>query len=98
MSKRRAAVDDGTRPAATAAVNSGSRSLTAGSLLNACFVSDAEHLIDGRLARLWIHGHTHDSSDYVLNGTRVVCNPRGYVRNGVTENRRFDANFLVEVK
>jgi predicted phosphodiesterase len=70
----------------------------ADSLLNACFVSDAERLIDGRLARLWIHGHTHDSFDYVLNGTRVVCNPRGYVRNGVTENRRFDANFRVEVK
>ena len=70
----------------------------ADSLLNACFVSDAERLIDGRLARLWIHGHTHDSFDYVVNGTRVVCNPRGYVRDGVTENRRFDANFLVEVK
>jgi predicted phosphodiesterase len=70
----------------------------ADSPLNACFVSDAERLIDGRLARLWIHGHTHDSFDYVLNGTRVVCNPRGYVTHGVTENRRFDANFSIEVE
>jgi predicted phosphodiesterase len=67
------------------------------SLLNACFVSDVERLIDGSRARLWIHGHTHDSFDYVLNGTRVVCNPRGYAKDGISENPRFDANFLVEI-
>lgn len=69
----------------------------ADSLLNACFVSDAERLLDGRRARLWIHGHTHDSFDYLVNGTRVLCNPRGYARNGVNENPSFDANFLVVV-
>ena len=69
----------------------------ADSLLNACFVSDAEHLLDGRRARLWIHGHIHDSFDYFLNGTRVVCNPRGYVKDGVNENPLFDANFAVEI-
>ena len=69
----------------------------ADSLVNACFVSDAERLVEGSRVRLWIHGHTHDSFDYVLNGTRVVCNPRGYARNGVNENPRFDANFLVEI-
>ena len=69
----------------------------ADSLLNACFVSDAERLIDGRRARLWIHGHTHDSFDYFVNGTRVVCNPRGYAKDGVDENPLFDPNFLVEL-
>ena len=69
----------------------------ADSLINACFVSDAERLIDGSRARLWIHGHTHDSFDYVVNGTRVLCNPRGYARNGVNENPQFDANLLVTV-
>ena len=69
----------------------------AGSLLNACFVSAAERLIDGGRARLWIHGHTHDSFDYFLNGTRVVCNPRGYAKNGMNENPLFDANFSVEI-
>ena len=69
----------------------------ADSLLNACFVSDAERLIDGSRARVWTHGHTHDSFDYFLNGTRVVCNPRGYVKDGVIENPLFDANFLVEI-
>ena len=69
----------------------------ADSLLNACFVSDAEHLIDGSRVRLWIHGHTHDSFDYVLNGTRVVCNPRGYAKDGVNENPQFDPNVSVEI-
>ncbi|HEX2198141.1 MAG TPA: metallophosphoesterase, partial [Burkholderiales bacterium] len=36
----------------------------AGSLLNACFVSDAEHLLEGSRCQLWVHGHTHDSFDY----------------------------------
>ncbi len=69
----------------------------ANSLLNACFVSDAERLIDGKRVDLWLHGHTHDSFDYVLNGTRVVCNPRGYAKNGVNENPQFDPNLVIEV-
>ena len=69
----------------------------AGSLLNACFVSDAEHLLRPGRASLWVHGHTHDSFDYLLNGTRVVCNPRGYAKNGVNENPLFDPDFLVEI-
>ena len=69
----------------------------AGSLLNTCFVSNAEYLLDGSHVQLWIHGHTHDSFDYQLKGTRVVCNPRGYARVGVNENALFDPDFMVEV-
>jgi predicted phosphodiesterase len=69
----------------------------ADSLLNACFVSDAARLLDGERAPLWIHGHTHDSFDYVENGTRVVCNPRGYARDGVDENPCFDPGFVIEL-
>jgi predicted phosphodiesterase len=68
-----------------------------GSLLNACFVSDAEYLLDGTRAQLWIHGHTHDSFDYSIKGTRVVCNPRGYARDGVNENAAFDPNLVLSV-
>jgi predicted phosphodiesterase len=69
----------------------------AGSLLNACFVSDAERLLGMDRAQLWIHGHTHDSFDYRVNGTRVVCNPRGYAKGGVNENPRFDPHLMVEI-
>lgn len=69
----------------------------AGSLLNAAFVSDAEQLLRAPRAALWIHGHTHNSFDYRINGIRVLCNARGYTRDGVTENAQFDPNLIVEV-
>jgi predicted phosphodiesterase len=69
----------------------------ADSPLNACFVSDAEHLIGADRVQLWIHGHTHDSFDYFVNGTRVVCNPRGYAKGGVNENPLFDPDLMIEV-
>ncbi len=45
---------------------------------NPAFASDLDHLVRPPVS-LWIHGHTHASLDYVVNGTRVVCNPRGYL-------------------
>lgn len=69
----------------------------AGSLINTCFVSEAEHLLGAERARAWIHGHTHDSFDYQVKGTRVVCNPRGYAKDGVNENPLFDPDFILEV-
>ncbi len=69
----------------------------ADSLINGCFVSDLQHLAGGQRAQLWVHGHTHDSFDYLLKGTRVVCNPRGYAKDGVNENPLFDSNFVVEI-
>lgn len=65
--------------------------------LNACFISDVEPLMDGTRALLWVHGHTHDTFDYTVNGTRVVCNPRGYAMRGVNENARFDPDFVIDV-
>jgi len=44
---------------------------------NGGFVSNLAALMGG--PALWIHGHTHNSFDYRVAGTRVVCNPRGYV-------------------
>jgi Icc-related predicted phosphoesterase len=68
-----------------------------GSPLNGCFVSNLEHLIGAERVALWIHGHTHDSFDYTVRGTRVLCNPRGYVLKGVGENAAFDAALVVPV-
>ena len=69
----------------------------AGSAINACFVSDVESLMGAQRAALWIHGHTHDSFDYTVSGTRVVCNPRGYSKNNVNENPLFDPNLVVTI-
>lgn len=54
-------------------------------------------------ADLWIHGHAHDSCDYVLQGrerkTRVVANPKGYPRRTAKgcENAGFRGDLLIEV-
>ena len=54
-----------------------------------------EGLMDGERAALWIHGHMHESSDYEIYGTRVVCNPRGYAPNALTPD--FQPYFVVEI-
>jgi len=64
-----------------------------GQLLNAAFASDLSALIDEYQPELWIHGHTHESFDYRVGKTRVVCNPRGYHR----ENPMFDPRLAIEV-
>ncbi|UOD50271.1 metallophosphoesterase [Orrella daihaiensis] len=65
-------------------------------VLSACFASELDHLF-GPMA-LWIHGHTHDSVDYELAGTRVICNPRGCAYNvGRPENPAFDPGLVIEV-
>jgi hypothetical protein len=46
--------------------------------LTPAFSSDLEALILRHQPDLWIHGHTHDSFDYTIGCTRVVCNPEGY--------------------
>lgn len=64
-------------------------------ILSACFASNLDELLG--YSNLWIHGHTHDSFDYTVNGTRVICNPRGYVNRGKQENLRFNPNCVVEI-
>ena len=49
-----------------------------GDLLNAAYASDLSDVIESGRPALWVHGHTHDSCDYQVGSTRVVCNPRGY--------------------
>jgi Icc-related predicted phosphoesterase len=49
-----------------------------GDLLNAAYASDLSDVIEEGRPALWMHGHTHDSSDYMISATRIVCNPRGY--------------------
>jgi predicted phosphodiesterase len=62
--------------------------------LNASYVSDLEALL-GPPVLLWVHGHTHSSFDYRLAGTRVVCNPRGYLP--YEPNAAFDPGLVVEI-
>jgi hypothetical protein len=70
----------------------------AGSELNPCFYSDLPESFF-QSAALWIHGHTHSSSDYVHHRTRIIANPRGYVRwNGTIENAHFNSGLVVTIQ
>lgn len=63
---------------------------------SAGFTSDCTELFG--VPALWVHGHMHDSFDYIENGTRVVCNPRGYAsRDGTNENESFEPGLLIEI-
>lgn len=66
----------------------------AGDSLNPSFVSDLSNLVR-KPVKLWIHGHTHESMDYVVNGTRVICNPRGYLPH--EPNRKFKGKCIVDL-
>ena len=43
----------------------------------------------------WLHGHTHDSWDYMINNCRVICNPRGYYK--ADPNTGFDPEMTFEL-
>ena len=62
-----------------------------GDALNAAFASDLTGLMGG--VNLWMHGHVHDSFDYVVGECRVVANPRGYARNALSANAIEDLSF-----
>ena len=64
-------------------------------LLTPAFASNLEHLMEGDRAALWIHGHMHESFDYEVYGTRVVCNPRGYAPEAL--NPDFRTDWILEV-
>jgi len=50
-------------------------------LMNGAYSSSLdEFIIDHPQIKLWTHGHTHEDFDYMLGSTRVVCNPRGYIK------------------
>lgn len=63
---------------------------------NAFYATNLHTFVDIMKPEVWVHGHMHSSSDYMLYDTRVMTNPRGYVgQRGY--NQDFDPNFVFEV-
>lgn len=52
---------------------------------------------DVRKPNIWIHGHMHNSSDYFIGQTLIICNPFGYWNGFKNENRDFSNTFLIEI-
>ena len=50
-------------------------------IMNGGYSSDlSEFILDHPQIKLWTHGHTHEDFDYMIGGTRIFCNPRGYIK------------------
>ena len=61
--------------------------------INCYFLCDVERLM-GDQPKLWVHGHTHSSCDYLVGATRVVSNPFGYPRE---VNHEYVEKLVIEV-
>ncbi len=65
-----------------------------GDAFNPAFASDMRRFTTETGAKLWVHGHLHSPSDYMVGNSRVLANPRGYP----TESRQgFNSGLVVEV-
>ena len=48
-------------------------------IVNGAYSSDlSDFILDRPMIKVWTHGHTHHTCDYMIGSTRIVCNPRGY--------------------
>jgi len=68
--------------------------------LNPAFVSDLSKMVENCGAELWVHGHTHDSFDYQVGSTRIICNPKGYgprTKGAPIENKAFNPMLVVQI-
>lgn len=68
-----------------------------GDIMNAAFCSNLDWLVEELKPKLWVHGHVHNSADYMIGDTRVVANPRGYPVKMGYENKQFNPSLVVEV-
>ena len=62
--------------------------------VSVAFASDLDNLIEKSGAKLWIHGHTHYSTDYMIGGTRVLSNQRGYPGE---VDQTFKSDYCIEI-
>lgn len=64
---------------------------------NCYHITDLSYLMG--LSDFWLHGHMHDSFNYNIEGTKVFCNPRGFVPIfNLNQNGFFDKKMILEIK
>ena len=64
-------------------------------IINIFYASKLDSMMVGKEPGVWIHGHTHDSFDYMVANTRVLCNPYGYRER--EENKRFNKELVLDM-
>ena len=64
------------------------------SMINDAYVEELFEPITEAEPDYWFHGHNHSKSDYMINKTRVLCNPKGYP----DEKTGFDPLLLINLE
>jgi len=64
-------------------------------IISSAYASNLDGVIEKYNPIYWIHGHLHNSSNYNIGDTKVICNPRGYSDE---RNPSFDKNLIIEVQ
>jgi len=67
----------------------------AGEIMNPYWCNSMDRFVETMNPKVWVHGHCHYKSDYMIGETRVLCNPRGY--KNYEENPEFNINAYFEV-
>lgn len=69
-----------------------------GDTLNYAFASDLDEIISLYQPDLWVHGHTHSSCSYDIEGTHVICNALGYHGTNETSGKtNYNKKLFIEV-
>lgn len=66
-----------------------------GNPLNYLYASNLDRFIEIMAPELWCHGHVHQSNDYIIGTTRIICNPRGY--DDYEPNPKFDPQLVIDI-
>ena len=63
--------------------------------LNGAYVSPLDMMIEDLEPDYWIHGHLHNTNDYNIGKTNILCNPRGYALHEL--NLQFDPLWTIDL-
>ncbi len=63
-------------------------------LTSAAYASDLENFICEHNPAAWLHGHMHNSCDYMIGKSRILCNAKGYSGE---ENLNFRPSIIYEI-
>lgn len=65
----------------------------------ACYANNLDKFIlEHPQIKVWCHGHNHESADYYIGGTRVICNPfKGMFYENTWHNPKWINNLHINV-
>lgn len=65
--------------------------------INPLFATDLSYIIKKYNPTLWVHGHSHESCNYIFEKTRIISNPMGYVFKNGYQNEFWKEDFIIEI-